>query len=132
MPKIGDRAIGTSIGNHSWGYYQYVQCSDCDYTRWVAEKTCRTSNGRCSPCSLKSRKGKSILAMRGDKNPAWKGGRLLLKSGYIRLSIYPEDPYFEMGKANDGHVVRTILEHRLVMARHLGRCLERWEIVHHR
>ena len=132
MPKVGDREIGTNIGNHSWGHYIYAQCSDCGYTRWVALKTCKNSNGRCNTCAKAARKGISLLATRGANNPAWKGGRLLLKSGYIRVSVYPEDQYFEMGKSNKGHVVRTILEHRLVMARHLERCLERWEIVHHK
>ena len=127
MPQVGEKAIGTTIGNHSWGYYQYAQCPDCGYTRWVASKTCKTSNGRCNSCGQASRKGKPVLKLRGANNNAWKGGRLILQSGYIRIQMYPEDPLYQMAKKASG----AILEHRLVMARHLGRCLKPWEVVHH-
>lgn len=58
----------------------------------------------------------------GQNNPAWRGGRMTDKHGYI-LIHQPEHPH-----ANRHGYVR---EHRLVMERQLGRYLLRSEVVHH-
>lgn len=47
--------------------------------------------------------------------------------GYVLIWVDPKSPYSKM-RNNRNYV----FEHRLVMARHLGRCLESWEIVHHK
>jgi hypothetical protein len=47
--------------------------------------------------------------------------------GYILVKLQPGDFFFSMA-GKDGY----IHEHRLVMARQLGRCLHTWEIVHHK
>jgi len=64
---------------------------------------------------------------RGKDNPAYKCGWKINKNGYKEILIQPDDFFYPMVK-KDGYV----LEHRLVMARSLGRNLHRWEIVHHR
>ena len=56
-----------------------------------------------------------------------KGGRVKDGIGYIRIRLQPEDFFYPMVAAN-GYV----MEHRLVAAKRLGRCLHAWEIVHHR
>lgn len=65
--------------------------------------------------------------MKGKKNPSWKGGRRMLPTGYISIWISPDNPFYPM--AQKGNYVR---EHRLVMAKHLGRCLLPEEIIHHK
>ena len=47
--------------------------------------------------------------------------------GYIYIQIPEASPYLDMITGN-----RYVREHRLVMAQHLGRCLKRWEVVHHK
>ena len=58
----------------------------------------------------------------GEKHPCWKGGRTRRTDGYM-----------EVWRPNHPNAVHRgyVLEHRLVMAEHLGRRLESWEKVHH-
>jgi hypothetical protein len=59
----------------------------------------------------------------GPKAPRWKGGRYKTKENYVWV-YSPDHPY----KNSQGYVK----EHRLVMEKHLGRYLERWEHIHHK
>ncbi|MDQ2876935.1 MAG: hypothetical protein M3Y33_19880 [Actinomycetota bacterium] len=62
---------------------------------------------------------------RGEKHASWKGGRRIV-SGYVQVLLADEDRHLIKPMSN-GYV----LEHRLVMARHLGRPLLPDENVHH-
>ena len=59
---------------------------------------------------------KNFRQPKGQNSPNWKGGRELTKAGYIRLWISREE---------------RVLEHRQLMEDHLGRKLNRSEIVNH-
>lgn len=61
---------------------------------------------------------------RGSKNPAWRGGRVKLKTGYIVIHS-PHHPFRMKGKNP------WVYEHRLVMEKYIGRFLQPKEIVHH-
>ena len=57
----------------------------------------------------------------------WRGGRLRSEGGYIRVLVNPEDFFYPMANPKN-----YVLEHRLIMAKHLQRRLLSWEVVHHR
>ena len=67
--------------------------------------------------------------MSGPNNPAWKGGvTYFRKHGNYPPIKYVRCPEEYLGMARkDGYV----MEHRLIVAQHLGRCLKRSEVVHH-
>lgn len=62
----------------------------------------------------------------GANHPNWKGGRAKTNDGYIRTMLTEDDEVLGLGLAGT-----RMLEHRLVMARALGRPLEQHESVHH-
>lgn len=51
---------------------------------------------------------------------------------YLLERVDRNSPFAVMAHKRNGRSVRPyVLQHRLVMARHIGRPLERWETVHH-
>lgn len=69
----------------------------------------------------------------GEAHHAWTGGRVPTEAGYVNVLVYPDDPHYGMAqvKSHNANGGRYVLEHRLVMARHLGRLLTENETVHH-
>jgi len=120
MPKLGEIRKGTEVGFKSNSKFIWNACIYCGKERWVQlVKGGKPANLRCFRC---------FSGGRGAENsPNWKGGRFVKNKGYILLKIYPDDFFYPMAQ-KDGYV----FEHRLVMAKHLGRCLHLWEIVHHK
>ena len=67
--------------------------------------------------------------MSGPNNPAWKGGVTIFKThgNYAGVKYVRCPPEFLLMARKDGYV----MEHRLIVAKVLGRCLSRTEAVHH-
>ena len=63
---------------------------------------------------------------KGKNGNGWKGGKQKHSNGYILIWVASTSSFAKM---RDHH--NCIPEHRLVMAKYLGRCLESWELVHH-
>lgn len=52
--------------------------------------------------------------------------------GYVHLTLPLSDPFHKMGRITGGGVRSKVAEHRYIMAKNIGRPLERWEVVHHK
>ncbi len=122
MVRIGDVRQGKELGYHDTAKWMWQACSDCGKERWVQVRQGKPKYILCRKCSCIKRGRVNI----GKANPTWKGGRFK-RHGYWMIRLYPGDFFYPMA-GKDGYV----REHRLVMAKHLNRCLLSWEVVHHR
>ena len=136
MPQINEISEGTSIGYKHHNKYIWCACMDCGKERWVILRQGKPAFERCLKCSNKGEHNpqygkRGILSSnygkRGELCPRWKGGRKRTPKGYILVKLYPDDFFYPMADKK-GYVP----EHRLVMAKHLRRCLQSWETVHHK
>lgn len=115
MPKIGEiKRGGKGVQRRI-----YLACPQCGKERWVALPTTKRLGytGLCHQCNASVRGGNRIK----------KGYRGKHNSGYIVIKLQPDDFFYSM-TGKDGY----IFEHRLMVAKRLGRCLQPWEIVHHK
>lgn len=114
MPQIGEIKIGREIGySHNCNYIWHA-CVDCGKERWVRLENNKPRSLKCKSCA--------------EKGKHWKKGKVTKSgSGYVLIWLQP-DNFFHSMATKHGYV----LEHRLVVAKALGRCLHRWEIVHHK
>lgn len=121
IPSEGEIRLGKELNKKPGNSrFIWVSCSDCGKYRWVCYINKKPISTRCSKCN------KPINA-KGERNYFWNGGKTIDSSGYVNIKIWRDNPYYSMAKK-----IGYVLEHRLVMAQHLGRCLLKSEIVHHR
>ena len=95
-------------------------CIECGKERWVERRQGKPRHQKCVTCANKPK------IRYGASNNLWRGG-ITKVMGYIHIKVYPDDFFYSMANQRG-----YIPEHRLVMAKYLGRCLHRWEIVHHK
>lgn len=131
MSVIGESRMGKEIGNYRTERYYWVACIDCGKARWVgrslgsSDKEEILKNNKCNRCRQ--------LEVRqvGVESPFWRGGRAR-HGDYIMVRVEGDSPYFSMlSKSQQRRGWGYVLEHRLVMAQHLGRPLGNNEVVHH-
>jgi len=108
-------------GNRKKGYWirtpgKILKCPVCQTIFFTALS--QIKKGRVNTCSPKC----AGTLRTKENNCNWKGGRTQSKDGYILLAC-PNHPH----KDKRGYVP----EHRIAMEKHLGRFLEKWEIIHH-
>lgn len=124
MPEIGEIKYGKDIGKQAWNKYIWHACKGCGEKRWVRIIGGIVRTELCYPCANKQ---KTKADRSFGKGGYWKGGKMTDGGGYILIKLFTGDPYFSMANTE-----RYVLEHRLVMAKHLGRNLKRAEVVHHK
>jgi len=101
---------------------------DCGETRLIDARQFRVRCFRCS-CRLNGARINALDAPRssGKEHHFYKQGFTLNGAGYKIITLPRTHPFRKMADRNG-----RIREHRLIMAQHLGRFLERWEVVHHK
>ena len=130
MPELGDVRQGPEIGRLGTRHWHvFAGCEICGKERWVQLRHGVPVSQRCKKCvniGMRHTEATKVKA-RGPAHYKWKGGRNKTAGGYIVLRLHPGDFFYPMAPKG-GYV----LEHRLVVAQALGRCLQPWEIVHHK
>lgn len=120
-PNVGDVVSSKTLGKAGKGcLYIYVECPICKKTRWTRRTFAKNNPQlKCKSCTARE----VIL-----KTPIFKGvAKPKHHDGYTMVWIPPTDPYHCMAYRN-----HYVMEHRLVVARHLGRPLLKAECVHHK
>jgi len=145
MTEINEIREAKEIGRKGTKKFIWLACTDCGKERWVELIKGKPASIRCRTCEGKSlehrERMRAIMAdpkrrrvlspimqgRKGENSHSWRGGRTNAGGGYIQIWLSPDDFFYPMAN-KQGYV----LEHRLVMAKKLGRCLHSWEVVHHK
>jgi len=101
-----------------------------DPKKWVVDKKSKIYQRRSIEMSIRYQLTKRLENKREKiSHYAPRPDRVVDKNGYVRVLLQLEDAKFSsMGDRKK----RYVPEHRLVMAKHLDRCLKPQEIVHHK
>lgn len=119
MPEVGEVRTGIDFGRSYHSKFIWAACQDCGKERWVKLANGKPAHIRCNVCASKL---KQITSHTCD----WRQGTVY-QNGYVSVRLDKADFFYPMARRT-GYV----FEHRLVMAKHLGRYLHSWEIVHHK
>ncbi len=150
MPKLGEIVRGNKLGYRNNELRIWLACQDCGKERWVILIRGEPQDVICHACAhkkpeVRARQRQAMLGRKASEETKrkmsenhtgslannWKGGRNKDYEGYIHIIIAVDDPYHAMCPKG-GSNRNGVLEHRLIMARFLGRLLDKNEIVHHK
>ena len=107
-----------------------VACERCGFIRKVTIRDGVPISRICKKCHAHDlASGRKEHPEWSPGNPNWKGKGKgnHYERGYKLVKLYSGDPFYQM--VNNKGFVR---EHRLVVAKALGRCLQLGEVVHHK
>jgi hypothetical protein len=147
--KLGDIKRRDQVGLKGRQKVRFSKCTSCGLEKWAMMPV--IENYMCVSCNAKTRLisankklndyphkidckchrcriGKGYF--KGKNNPSWKGGKKILKTGYVYIFIEPEHKFYSMVAKGVGN--GYVAEHRLVMAENIGRSLLKEETVHHK
>jgi len=121
MPELGEIRAARDVGyKTNLGKVIWHACEVCGKTRWTQFVAGKPQRTKCHYCAAPKWPDMT-------KHPSWKGGRHKKIEGYVLIKLPPGDFFLSMVDRR-----RYVFEHRLVMAKHLGRCLQPWELIHHK
>lgn len=125
MTKLGEIAIAEDVGA-PYGRRKVIwhACEKCAKERWVETRASQPVSRWCYPCGRRAGKPRGSLPR--EKSANWKGGRHVTSLGYIQVMVPMDDPLICMADTRG-----RVYEHRLVVARAIGRPLRSEEQVHH-
>lgn len=122
----GTERRACEVGHKGNMWYIWVICPNCGEGRWTEKVNLSRANytGLCCHCNLAHNVRRRLA---GKEHPGWKGGRYRSSQGWVYVYVEPGDFFSKMASKEN-----YVGEHRLVMAKHLKRCLLPWEVVHHK
>jgi hypothetical protein len=132
-PQLGDIVSAKEIGKARYARYIWYQCPQCKQYRWLRTSCLKQPRftGLCKKCHCKNQLPPEALN-KGPTHGSWRGGRYHRSQGdYIIIWLPPDDFFFPMVVQKTGYG-GYVYEHRLIMAKHLKRCLLPWEVIHHK
>lgn len=121
-PVVGEVRRGWQVGRNNHKLYLFALCPKCQKPRWVIKHLYKPERVCLACASRKRNSGRD-----GEQNGRWTGRWTNKRDGYVVVHLLKDDPFRSIAQING-----TVLEHRLVMSKHLGRSLQRWEVVHHK
>jgi len=121
MSCVGDITTAKSLNRRCTNKFIWARCPHCGYERWVENIYFHKQKlqGLCQACSH--------IDPITNHGHNWKGGYYKRPDGYINVRLGANDFFSSMADIHG-----QVLEHRLVMAKHLSRCLLPWEVIHHK
>ena len=124
MQDIGEVRFGNEIGYKHNSRFVWQACERCGKERWVQLIGSEARWKCCRRCGVLATNHNN----RGANHYNWRGGVANDSRGYLVQRLHRDSPFAPMLNNKKSN---SIMQHRLIMAQHLGRCLESWEHVHH-